>query len=142
MYNNNNEIHKFPSFVFGEINSHQTWGVQMGTLQGYSVHNPCNISRDHSPTHCWLKCPFQGKATALSLHVVETLANINVRYSGNELVTSGTGIILFTYIYIQYIYIYTIYIYIILCIIHILCLIKNAHNNNSNNTNNDNIYII
>ena len=70
--------------------------LQMGTLQGYSVHNPCNISRDHSPTHCWLKCPFQGKATALSLHFVETPANINVRYSGNELVTSGTGIILFT----------------------------------------------
>ena len=65
MYDNNiNEIHKFPSFVFGEINSHQTWGVQMGTLRGYSVHKPRNISRDYSPTHCWLKCPFQGKQAA------------------------------------------------------------------------------
>ena len=65
MYNNNiNEIHKFPSFVFGEINSHQTWGVQMGTIRGYSVHKPRNISRDYPPTHCWLKCPFQGKQAA------------------------------------------------------------------------------
>ena len=65
MYDNNiNEIHKFPSFVFGEINSHQTWGVQMGTIRGYSVHKPRNISRDYPPTHCWLKCPFQGKQAA------------------------------------------------------------------------------
>ena len=65
MYNNNiNEIHKFPSFVYGEINSHQTWGVQMGTIRGYSVHKPRNISRDYPPTHCWLKCPFQGKQAA------------------------------------------------------------------------------
>ena len=35
--------------------------MQMGTIWGYSVHKPRNISRDHSPTHCWLKCPFQGK---------------------------------------------------------------------------------
>ena len=65
MYNNNiNEIHKFPSFVFGETNSHQTWGVQMGTIRGYSVHKPRNISRDYPPTHCWLKCPLQGKQAA------------------------------------------------------------------------------
>ena len=65
MYNNNiNEIHKFPSFVFGEINSHQTWGAQMGTIRGYSVHKPRNISRDYPPTLCWLKCPFQGKQAA------------------------------------------------------------------------------
>ena len=36
----------------------------MGTIRGYSVHKPRNISRDYSPTHCWLKCPFQGKQAA------------------------------------------------------------------------------
>ena len=35
--------------------------LQMGTIRGYSVHKPRNISRDYPPTHCWLKCPFQGK---------------------------------------------------------------------------------
>ena len=36
----------------------------MGTIRGYSVHKPRNISRDYPPTHCWLKCPFQGKQAA------------------------------------------------------------------------------
>ena len=86
MYDNNiNEIHKFPSFVFGEINSHQTWGVQMGTIRGYSAHKPRNISRDYPPTHCWLKRPFQGKQAARSsVAAIETLENTNARCSWND----------------------------------------------------------
>ena len=38
--------------------------MQMGTIRGYSVHKPRNISRDYPPTHCWLKCPLQGKQAA------------------------------------------------------------------------------
>ena len=39
----------------------------MGTIRGYSVHKPRNISRDYPPTHCWLKCPLQGKQAASPL---------------------------------------------------------------------------
>ena len=90
MYNNNiNEIHKFPSFVFGEINSHQTWGVQMGTIRGYSVHKPRNISRDHSPTHCWLKCPFicpvfAVLATDCQLQIVPAVCIGSCKHEGVE----------------------------------------------------------
>ena len=47
----------FDAMNFGSI-------LQMGTIRGYSVHKPRNISRDYPPTHCWLKCPFQGKQAA------------------------------------------------------------------------------
>ena len=40
--------------------------MQMGTLRGYSVNNPCSISRDCSPTPRWLKTPNQAKKRARS----------------------------------------------------------------------------
>ena len=101
MYNNNiNEIHKFPSFVFGEINSHQTWGVQMGTIRGYSVHKPRNISRDYPPTHCWLKRPFQGKQAAPPLQPLKRWKTQTLGALETTLNNIRNRIILFTYSYI------------------------------------------
>ena len=55
--------------------------MQMGTIRGYSVHKPRNISRDYPPTHCWLKCPIQGKTSRSSVAAIETLENTNARCS-------------------------------------------------------------
>jgi hypothetical protein len=41
--------------------------LQMGTMRGYSVNNPRNISRDYSPTQRWLKCPNTRKINRASV---------------------------------------------------------------------------